>query len=130
MTEEAETPRVSSSAPPLDSPRPSVDGYFWTAPLRRRSGRRRASGRGADLLAALGGLGLGITIVLAIGAESSGSLHAAGGPLTALGRLTGLIAAYLMLVTVLLVARIPALDRAVGLDRLTAWHRRLGPWRR
>ncbi|HET6793442.1 MAG TPA: ferredoxin reductase family protein, partial [Acidimicrobiales bacterium] len=42
--------------------------------------------------------------------------------------LTGLAGAYLLLVMVLLMARIPALERAVGQDRLVRWHRRLGAW--
>lgn len=71
---------------------------------------------------------MGITIALVLIAESSSSLAAPGGVATALGRLAGLVAAYLMLVTVALVARIPALDRVIGQDRLVAWHRRLGPW--
>jgi predicted ferric reductase len=81
-----------------------------------------------DVLAALAGLGLGITIALGITAESAGSLMAPGGIATAIGRLTGLLAAYAMVVVVLLVARIPPLERAIGQDRLVAWHRTLGPW--
>ena len=128
---------MSSSTPLLDPQPLSVprQGHerrpattFWTAPHRQRARPAAPSRRGADLLAALAGLGLGITIALALTAESARSLAAAGGPATALGRLTGLVAAYLMLVTVLLVARIPALDRVIGQDRLVAWHRRLGPW--
>ena len=46
--------------------------------------------------------------------------------LTGLGRLSGLVGAYLVLVQVLLLARIPALDRPIGFDRLTVWHRRNG----
>ena len=46
--------------------------------------------------------------------------------LTGLGRLCGLLGAYLVLVQVLLLARIPVLDRTVGFDRLTVWHRRNG----
>src|SRR5436190_15774827 len=42
---------------------------------------------------------------------------------TSLGRLTGLLGAYLALVQVVLLARLPALDRSVGFDRLTVWHR-------
>jgi predicted ferric reductase len=42
---------------------------------------------------------------------------------TSIGRLTGLESAYLALVQVVLLARIPALERAVGFDRLTRWHR-------
>jgi predicted ferric reductase len=81
-----------------------------------------------DALAAAAGIGLGITIGLAVTAESAGSLGAAGGVATALGRLAGLLAAYAMIVVVLLVARIPPLERAIGQDRLVAWHRKLGPW--
>jgi predicted ferric reductase len=33
-----------------------------------------------------------------------------------------------MLVIVLLIARLPWLERAVGQDRLVRWHRRVGPW--
>lgn len=115
---------MSSASPIL----PSVRSRFWTAPVRHRGRRPRTSQRGADLLLALAGLGFGITIALAVTAESASSLAAPGGLLTALGRLTGLVAAYGMLLLVLLVARLPALERVIGQDRLVAWHRRLGPW--
>jgi len=49
-----------------------------------------------------------------------------GQALTAFGRITGLLGAYLVLVQLLLMARIPWFERAVGLDRLAAWHRGLG----
>jgi predicted ferric reductase len=80
------------------------------------------------VLAAAAGVGLGVTIGLAVSAESTGSLSAPGGIATALGRLTGLLAAYAMIVVVLLVARVPPLERAIGQDRLVSWHRKLGPW--
>jgi predicted ferric reductase len=47
----------------------------------------------------------------------------AGAALTAVGRITGLLAAYLALLQVILLARLPALERAVGFDRLSVWHR-------
>jgi predicted ferric reductase len=46
--------------------------------------------------------------------------------LTSLGRLVGLLAADLLLVQVLLMARIPLVERAVGQDRLARWHRWTG----
>ena len=54
-----------------------------------------------------------------------GNLHpaTAGEALTGVGRITGLLAAYLALLQVVLLARLPALERAVGLDRLGVWHR-------
>jgi ferredoxin-NADP reductase/DMSO/TMAO reductase YedYZ heme-binding membrane subunit len=96
------------------------------AQSRRRPARRRPLV--VDALAGAAGVGLGITVGLAVTAESAGSLSAPGGVATALGRLTGLLAAYAMVVVVLLVARVPPLERAIGQDRLVAWHRRLGPW--
>lgn len=53
-------------------------------------------------------------------------VHGAAAVMTDLGRVCGLLAAYLMLVELLLMARVPVLERAVGLDRLAAWHRGLG----
>src|SRR5262249_35059130 len=39
------------------------------------------------------------------------------------GGLTGLLGAFLALVQVLLLARLPFLGRTIGFDRLTVWHR-------
>ena len=54
-----------------------------------------------------------------------GNLHPkdTGELLTSIGRITGLLSAYLALVQVVLLARLPALERAVGFDRLSVWHR-------
>jgi len=55
-----------------------------------------------------------------------GNLEHLGRPgdlLTSLGRLTGLLSAYSALVQVLLLARIPFIERLVGFDRLSVWHR-------
>ena len=62
------------------------------------------------ILIALLCAGFGVTIGLAIIAEDTGSLDVAGGWLTAIGRITGLTGAYLMLITVLLIARIPIIE--------------------
>jgi predicted ferric reductase len=48
--------------------------------------------------------------------------------ITSIGRLTGLAAADLLLVQVLLMARIPALERAYGQDELVRKHRLVGFW--
>jgi predicted ferric reductase len=53
-------------------------------------------------------------------------VHSTGDLMTSLGRVTGLVGTYLALVVLLLLARIPWLERLVGFDRLTVWHRRNG----
>jgi predicted ferric reductase len=73
-------------------------------------------------------LGLGAVLGSVVTAESRGALAAPGGLLIAGGRLAGFGGAYFMLVMVLLIARVPWLERAVGQDRLLSWHRRVAPW--
>jgi len=82
----------------------------------------------ADALSALAGVGLGVTLGLVLTGESRGTLAAPGGWLIAGGRLAGFTGAYMMLVMVVLIARLPWLERAVGQDRLVRWHRSIGPW--
>lgn len=54
------------------------------------------------------------------------ALDGPGAVATSAGRVAGLIGAYLVLLQLLLLARLPWLERAVGLDRLASWHRGLG----
>jgi predicted ferric reductase len=51
------------------------------------------------------------------------AVHSTGEFLTSIARITGLLGAYSALLEVLLLARLPALERRVGFDRLTVWHR-------
>src|ERR1700722_9582528 len=99
-------------------------------------GKRRTAGRGspvprpavagAALLAAGGGLGA--TTALTITAETASQLTAPGGLVTFAGNLTGMVGTYLALMMVLLVSRIPVIERVLGQDGLLRWHRRLAPW--
>ncbi len=50
-------------------------------------------------------------------------VHTTGEALTSAARLTGLFGAYLALIQVVLLARLPFLERLAGFDRLTVWHR-------
>jgi predicted ferric reductase len=50
-------------------------------------------------------------------------VHSTGDLLVSIARLTGLLGAFSALLQVLLLARIPWLERTVGFDRLTVWHR-------
>jgi len=76
----------------------------------------------------LAGIGFGAVLASVIANESRGSLAAPGGLLTAAGRLAALSGTYLILIMVVLVARLPWLERSVGQDRLVRWHRRVSPW--
>ena len=52
----------------------------------------------------------------------------AGDQLTSLGRITGLVAADLLLIQVLLMARVPMIERSYGQDELARRHRLVGFW--
>lgn len=97
-------------------------------PHTTRPGQRLGAAAPPAAIAVAAALGLAVTLALGVSAESGGSLAAPGGVVTFLGRLAGLVAAYAMLMVVLLIARVPALERPIGQDRLVRWHRRLGPW--
>ena len=109
----------------------TADQVAWAGPSsstpRRRPGHAPKHWV-ADACLGLAGLGFGATLALVITGESRGSLAAPGGLLIAGGRLAGFSGAYLMLVMVVLIARLPWLERTVGQDRLVRWHRRIAPW--
>ncbi|MEU4623713.1 FMN-binding protein [Actinoplanes sp. NPDC023801] len=80
--------------------------------------RRRAT---PGIGATAAGLSLLIVTVLWVG--NGGLRDLTGGhAVTAIGRLTGQYASDLLLIQVLLMARIPAVERAFGQDRLARWH--------
>jgi predicted ferric reductase len=85
--------------------------------------RRRAYGLTTFELLALFAGNLALVVGLWWRGGGLSDVHRLGGLLASGGRLAGLTGAYLILVQVLLLARIPALERAVGFDRLTIWHR-------
>jgi predicted ferric reductase len=105
-------------------------------PGRGRTGNRGRAPSGAApprpalVKAALAvvGAGLGVTMALAVTAETASQLSAPGGRATFGGNITGLIGTYLALVMVLLVSRIPFVEQVLGQDGLLRWHRRLAPW--
>jgi predicted ferric reductase len=99
----------------------------WRSTTRTLSGPRPQPWI-ANVLALLMGVGLGVAATLAISVESLSLLNAPGGWFDAGARLCAMTGTYLLLVMVLLMARIPGLERAVGQDRLTRWHRRIGGW--
>jgi predicted ferric reductase len=102
---------------------------MWTKSAPARHRRDQASKKwAADVLALLAGIGFGVVIALVIYGETGGALHSPGGWFIAVGRFAGFTGAYLMLVMIVLIARLPWLERAVGQDRLVRWHRTIGGW--
>jgi ferredoxin-NADP reductase/DMSO/TMAO reductase YedYZ heme-binding membrane subunit len=72
--------------------------------------------------AALAAIALGALGVLVVWWQGTGSVTGAAGWLTGAGRITGLLAGYAAAVLLLLMARIPVLEREVGADRMARWH--------
>jgi predicted ferric reductase len=64
-----------------------------------------------------------VAVVAVLWATSAAETGAAAGTLAEIGRLCGLLGALLVLVELLLLARVPVLERAAGFESLLAWHR-------
>lgn len=108
------TPATATTTAPAAIPR-----YLDPGPRRRRQ-------RLADLIGAVGVLAGGMVVALWVRNGGVQELSGAAGWWTGLGRLTGLLCAYLLLVQVLLMARVPWLERVWGQDALTRRHRWIG----
>ncbi|MEA2136067.1 MAG: hypothetical protein QOC68_3976 [Solirubrobacteraceae bacterium] len=85
--------------------------------------RGRIAGWGLALLASANA---GIVVALWLRGGGVQDVYDTASLLVGLGRVSGLLGAYLVLVELLLLARLPLLERLIGFDRLTAWHRRNG----
>lgn len=76
-----------------------------------------------QLLVAAGAVALLATWWSAAGRVSGAN---AADTITAFGRVTGLLGAYACLIVLVLMARVPVLERAIGLVSLATWHRYAG----
>src|SRR4051812_48219421 len=106
----AATTRPQAAPPPGSSPRRHVTPRWW--------------GDAGSL-----GAGLSLLVVTALWVSNGGVQQIVDGgadAVSAIGRLTGLWASDLLLLQVLLMARIPMVERAFGQDRLARWHRWAG----
>jgi predicted ferric reductase len=75
---------------------------------------------------ALTGLWVGAAAVVFLWWHDTPFVIGADGWLTNAGRITGLLAGYLVVVLLALMARVPALERGIGTDRLARWHAMAG----
>ena len=66
---------------------------------------------------------LGVVVWLWYHGGNVTHVRTTGDLLTSIARITGLVGSLLALVQVVLLARLPWLERLVGFDRLTVWHR-------
>jgi ferredoxin-NADP reductase/DMSO/TMAO reductase YedYZ heme-binding membrane subunit len=71
---------------------------------------------------------VGAAAVVAAWWHTTRSIAGPGGLLTTLGEGLGLLAGYAVVIAVLLMARLPPVERGVGADRLARWHSTLGRW--
>lgn len=109
---------------------------FTTKSTRRLANQRQvqvvdAKGKSrfiGNLSAVFAGLGLGAVLSLELRGLDTSTLNSTGPILILIGRLTALVGTYGVLLTLFLIARIPWLEREVGLDRTVTWHRKLAPW--
>jgi predicted ferric reductase len=65
---------------------------------------------------------IGAVAVIGLWWQHTPALSGLGDWLTNAGRITGLLASYAVVVLLGLMARVPALERGVGTDRMTRWH--------
>ena len=77
----------------------------------------------ATALSAVAAVNAAVIVWLWLYGGGVSGVHGVGDLLTSLGRITGLLSAYSALIQVLLLARLPWLERLAGFDRLTVWHR-------
>jgi len=89
---------------------------------------RHSRTAGVDWAALIMGLGLGLTVALELTTLRKSDISSVYSSITTLSRLCALIGTYFALVGIMLVARIPWVERGVGHDRLVTWHRKLGPY--
>ncbi len=102
---------LTDAGPVLEQPRPAA--------VPRPVGR--VVGLSVAWLLLLGNLG----VVVWLWYHGGNVMHVrtTGDLLTSIARITGLVGSLLALVQVVLLARLPWLERLVGFDRLTVWHR-------
>jgi len=94
---------------------------------RGRGRDRSASWRAAARLL-IAGTSIGIALLWLLGGGPRDLLGTSGEAVSSVGRLTGLVSANLLLHQVLLMARVPVLERGLGRDAIARLHRTAGFW--
>ena len=74
------------------------------------------------------GLGLGFTLTIQITTLTAGDFADIYAVITTASRFFALVGSYLSIIGLLLIARIPWIENALGHDRLVIWHRKAMPY--
>jgi predicted ferric reductase len=82
--------------------------------------------RSSRVLRSLIALGTIVVILMWWTGASGPVITTAGATVTSFGELLGMVGGFLVCIQLLLIARVPWLERAIGMDSLVAWHRTLG----
>jgi predicted ferric reductase len=112
----------SRTATSIPARRPS-----WQSDAQQaRAGRTRRRLLSADLLVSAAWMSVAAAIGLYFASGGAESIRGVGGWIVAGGIVAGLAATDLLLVMLVLVARVPLLDRTFGHDKVLAAHKRIG----
>ena len=82
---------------------------------------------GGEIALVLSYMGLGITLGFALHDATYSEMHSTSGIIVSLGRFSGLLGTYLVLISLIVIARVPWIEKSVGFDRLVELHRKIGP---
>jgi len=111
---------VSSSGIAVHDLITTVDSRPGHRPAHRKPVQVSVRGKGLWTLLVLNAIAATALFLVGGGA---GDLTVSGGLMTALGRVSGLYGALGLALQLVLIARVPWLERRLGMDRLTVWHR-------
>jgi predicted ferric reductase len=123
-------PVVPSPVTPMPSPAPALPRRLRTSDRPPIVAGVQASGhtthRG-DIAVTIAGIGLGIAVGIGVFAVKD-TVSFPGGWTRAAGTMTALVGTYLCLALLVLVSRMPWLEREVGHDRMVKFHRSVAPY--
>ena len=119
-------PTAAARSLPMTDPSSQHSGAAAAGPALRAGRAVAAAVLSVALWVFVVGNGVGVVWIWALGGEDGIGYHWHSfdqASCSALGRITAFLAGYLALIEVILLARLPFLERLVGFDRLTFWHR-------
>jgi hypothetical protein len=122
-------PSVPPATPPVALPTaPAPRGrHSVRPPMQRGLASRGGSTRRGDVAITIAGIGLGISLGLGVSSAVAG-LNFPGGYFLAASIFSALAGTYLCLALLLLISRLPWLEREVGHDRMIMLHRKVAPY--